>query len=90
MKPTFVLVVLLAARIALGQTADTAATSQPTPVQEAPVQAAPVQPAPVQLPPLQTEPLAPVWPAHGVPPVGTWDIVATGVLAAALLTVQFG
>jgi membrane-associated phospholipid phosphatase len=29
------------------------------------------------------------WPAHGVPPVGTWDIVASGALAAGLLTVQF-
>jgi membrane-associated phospholipid phosphatase len=30
----------------------------------------------------------PAWPAHGVPPVGTWDIVAAGAFGAALLTVQ--
>ena len=36
-----------------------------------------------------TAPTQPVWPAHGVPPVGTWDIVAAGALGAALLTVQF-
>jgi len=34
-------------------------------------------------------PTAPSWPAHGVPPVGTWDIVGAGALGAALLTVQF-
>jgi|SoiMethySBSTD1v2_1073268.scaffolds.fasta_scaffold29037_2 membrane-associated phospholipid phosphatase len=34
-------------------------------------------------------PTTPTWPAHGVPPVGTWDIVAAGALGAALLTVQF-
>jgi len=41
-------------------------------------------------PPGQTSvPVTPTWPAHGVPPVGTWDIVATGGIAAALLTIQF-
>ncbi len=34
-------------------------------------------------------PPAPTWPARGVPPVGTWDIVATGGLTAAALVVQF-
>ena len=29
------------------------------------------------------------WPAHGVPPVGVWDVVATGVLGAGLLTLEF-
>ena len=38
---------------------------------------------------LPATPAQPVWPAHGVPPVGTWDIVAAGAFGAALLTVQF-
>lgn len=29
------------------------------------------------------------WPAHGVPPVGAWDVVATGVLGAGLLALEF-
>ena len=35
-------------------------------------------------------PAAPPWPAHGLPTVGTWDIVATGGLVGALAIVQFG
>ena len=35
-------------------------------------------------------PAAPPWPAHGLPTVGAWDLVATGGLVGALAVVQFG
>jgi membrane-associated phospholipid phosphatase len=42
-------------------------------------------------PPGATAPMpATPWPAHGLPTVGTWDIVATGGLVGALTIVQFG
>jgi len=35
-------------------------------------------------------PTSPPWPAHGLPTVGVWDVVATGGLVGALAVVQFG
>ena len=92
--------VLLAALVA---SAAWAQTLPPSPRQETPSTAAlPLTDAPHagDAPPTGTSapaaataavspaPAQPGWPAHGVPPVGAWDVVGAGALGAALLTVQ--
>ena len=54
------------------------------------VEQGPTTPAPVAATTPPPSPAAPAWPAHGLPTVGTWDIVATGGLVGALAVVQFG
>jgi membrane-associated phospholipid phosphatase len=76
-----------------------------TPAPPLPAAPEPVAPVPAELPPASgTAPGsaappaattaspagAPPWPAHGLPTVGVWDIVASGGLVGALAVVQFG
>jgi len=73
-------------------TSDTPLVAQPADSEQPGTAPAPTAPAEPTTPGTTGGPPAPAqppWPAHGVPPVGTWDIVATGALAAGALTVQF-
>ena len=90
MRWTSLLLWLLVASTARAQTNAPAPAGEPT----APAPAGTGEPRTGDVPPAVSvtppaPPSQPSWPAHGVPWVGTWDIVATGALAAAALTVEF-
>lgn len=67
-------------------------TGVESPDTQSPAAPGPAKPVPAQPQPDKAAktPEAPPWPAHGLPTVGAWDIVATGGLIGALTVVQFG